>query len=96
MPGRGNLFWTERTAKAFWGTGAGAELRKGSGVGWTEKTELVSSDGVVVAWPDLQRKGEILFRLKTCRDLERVFLGNDGEKTSKHMVIGANDVALSI
>ena len=35
--GRGNLFWTEGTAKAFWGDGAGAELRKGPGLGGQKK-----------------------------------------------------------
>ena len=55
MPGRGNLFWTERTAKAFWGTGAGAELRKGSGLGGQKKQSRLFRMGVV-AWPDLQRE----------------------------------------
>lgn len=75
----GEIYFGLKDSKGFWGTGAGAELRKGSVV--DRKTESVLQDGVV-AWPDLQRKQPSGLRLKTCRDLERVFLGNYGEKTT--------------
>lgn len=55
MPGRGNLFWTEGMAKAFGEAGAGAELRKGPGLGGQKKQGRLFRVGVM-AWPNLQRE----------------------------------------
>lgn len=95
MPGRGNLFWTERTAKAFGELELGLSWEKDQG--WVDRKNRVSSSGWGW-WPHRPtEEANLLLRsgLKTCRDLERV-MGMWWGEDHKHMVIGANDVALSI